>query len=146
VFTYDSSQPYYILLASGSTNDQGLNVHSHAVVSSSRFLGADDTPGSFDNSSCGSTKGCFIANNGNGMTVSYQNKIAIHVISPESIRFELTMKTIATASVYLAVGFSSDNKMGQESVIECSALTGQSLSMKFSYNPTTKNVRIPGEE
>ncbi|KAK6049170.1 hypothetical protein COOONC_13325 [Cooperia oncophora] len=35
---------------------------------------------------------------------------------------------------------------GGDNVIECSALTGAQLSMKFSYNPATKNIRIPGEE
>ncbi|VDO32390.1 unnamed protein product [Heligmosomoides polygyrus] len=58
----------------------------------------------------------------------------------------MSMKTGATSSAYLAVGFSSDDKMGVDNVIECSALTGEPLSMKFSYNPTTKNIRIDGEE
>ncbi|VDM77559.1 unnamed protein product, partial [Strongylus vulgaris] len=35
---------------------------------------------------------------------------------------------------------------GDDNVIECSALTGQSLSMKFSYNTKKNNVRIKGEE
>ncbi|KAK6045082.1 DOMON domain protein [Cooperia oncophora] len=56
------------------------------------------------------------------------------------------MPTKQTSSVYLALGFSSDDKMGLDNVIECSALTGAQLSMKFSYNPATKNIRIPGEE
>ncbi|RCN34880.1 DOMON domain protein [Ancylostoma caninum] len=96
--------------------------------------------GTFNNATCGTKKGCFISSEPNGMAVSYE------VLSPASIRFELTMKTSATSSLYLAVGFSKDDKMGLDNVIECSALTGQALSMKFSYNPALRNARIPGEE
>ncbi|VDO60502.1 unnamed protein product [Haemonchus placei] len=69
-----------------------------------------------------------------------------NVLTTKQIRFELSMPTKQTSSVYLALGFSNDDKMGQDNVIECSALTSAQLSMKFSYNPTTRNIRIPGEE
>ncbi|EPB73029.1 DOMON domain protein [Ancylostoma ceylanicum] len=140
VFTYNPTQKYYLLLASGFTNTEGLNQHKHTFISTPRLLAGDDSAGTFNNATCGTKKGCFVSSESNGMAVSYE------VLSPESIRFELTMKTTATSSLYLAVGFSKDDKMGLDNVIECSALTGQPLSMKFSYNPALKNARIPGEE
>nr|CDJ97351.1 DOMON domain containing protein [Haemonchus contortus] len=132
-------QNYYLLLASGYTGANGLTEHKHTCVSSPRPIidPGNQNSNSFDNSTCGKTKGCFISN---GLSASYE------VLTTKQIRFELSMPTKQTSSVYLALGFSNDDKMGQDNVIECSALTSAQLSMKFSYNPTTRNIRIPGEE
>ncbi|KHJ85367.1 DOMON domain protein [Oesophagostomum dentatum] len=140
VFKYDPTQSYYILLASGFTDTQGLLPHKHTFVSTPRLLDADNSVDGFNNSTCGTTKGCFISKKSNAMAVSYK------ITAPGFMQIQLTMKTAATSSVYLAVGFSLDNSMGNDNVIECSALTGESLSMKFSYNAGKNNVRIKGEE
>ncbi|CAJ0607892.1 unnamed protein product [Cylicocyclus nassatus] len=141
VFTYNSAQAYYLLLASGFTDNSGLTIHKHTYVSTPRLLDESDTPlNSFDTATCGTKKGCFISDQPNAMRASYQ------VLSAQFIRIELSMKTSTITSLYLALGFSFDNQMGNDNVIECSALTGQSLSMKFSYNPNHTNARIKGEE
>ncbi|CAJ0607891.1 unnamed protein product [Cylicocyclus nassatus] len=141
VFTYNPAQAYYLLLASGFTDSNGLTIHKHTYVSTPRLLDESDTPpNSFNTATCGTKKGCFISDQPNAMRASYQ------VLSAQFIRIELSMKTSTITSLYLALGFSFDNQMGNDNVIECSALTGQSLSMKFSYNPSHTNARIKGEE
>ncbi|VDM77091.1 unnamed protein product, partial [Strongylus vulgaris] len=73
VFTYNPSQAYYLLLASGFTNDQGLDIHKHTFVSTPRFLNGDDiSSNNFDYATCGTKKGCFISNKANAMAASYQ--------------------------------------------------------------------------
>ncbi|RCN34878.1 DOMON domain protein [Ancylostoma caninum] len=69
------------------------------------------------------------------------------------MEIEMSVNADSADEVYVAVGFSSDDLMGDESVIECSALQGLPLSLKLSYNvnattdPTTNgeptNWRLP---
>ncbi|WKX95495.1 hypothetical protein Q1695_012169 [Nippostrongylus brasiliensis] len=128
VFRYNPRQQYYLLLASGFTDANGLVVHKHTFVSSSRLLGdlgGNADSGYFDKSTCGVTKGCFTSEDASTMKASYQASFPF-LPCPSRNKY--------------------DNKMGHDNVIECSTIGSSSLSMKFSYNPSTYNARINEEQ
>ncbi|RCN28670.1 hypothetical protein ANCCAN_25587 [Ancylostoma caninum] len=107
----------------------------------------------FNDSACGHTKGCFLPADPecyqgcNGMRFSWL------LIGENLMEIEMSVNADSADEVYVAMGFSSDDLMGDESVIECSALQGLPLSLKLSYNvnattdPTTNgeptNWRLP---
>ncbi|CAI2335757.1 unnamed protein product [Caenorhabditis sp. 36 PRJEB53466] len=152
VFKYDSAANYSIILATGETRTNGtvknLGYH-HTKRSIAPFQQLSDytTPttapapsgsGTFDSSTCGHTKACYQPTDND--VVSYR------VINDSSIEFEFFSTQASSSGVYTALGFSSNGQMSPASVIECSSLGTQPLSMKFSVNSGTTNSRIDGEE
>ncbi|PIO64291.1 DOMON domain protein, partial [Teladorsagia circumcincta] len=143
IFTYKPSQEYFLLLSTGSTTSNELTSPSDAVGSiySTKLAQYEEY---FDASSCGIDKECVLPTECyrgcNGMGFSYK------MMSDSLMRIELF--SVATDNnQYIAVGFSDDDHMGKDYVIECSALTNQKYSLKFSYNDASPaNVRIPDEE
>lgn len=137
-FNYQPDQQYYLLLVSGKTSATGLTHHDFDSTSPPTYL--HNRHIGFNNQECSKSKGCVIPNNCNGMGMSHK------VLSEDKIQFEIFGNVDTRSLVYVAIGFSSDQKMGGESVLECSQI-GSSLSMKFSYNDERpSNVRIEGEE
>ncbi|VDO10332.1 unnamed protein product [Haemonchus placei] len=101
----------------------------------------------FVTSTCGQSKGCFIPSDPecyqgcNGMKYSWLQ------IDRNLMQIELAVDNPDTSEgFYVAVGFSEDDLMGDDSVIECSMLGGGPLSLKLSYNinsttdPSTNGV------
>ncbi|WKX95497.1 hypothetical protein Q1695_012169 [Nippostrongylus brasiliensis] len=168
---------YYLLMANGPTNGAGLLHHVHDVTSatplalqnsnaptiecssissealSMKFSYINNNnvnvripgePENFDANGCGNDKVCVLPTSCyggcNGMGFSYK------MVSSSFMHIEL-FATLSAGNQYIAVGFSNDALMGDDHVIECSALVNESFSLKFSYNNNSpKNVRIPGEQ
>ncbi|ETN85273.1 DOMON domain protein [Necator americanus] len=88
----------------------------------------------FDTGECGRTKGCFLPedlecyNGCSGMRFSWI------LIDEGLMKFEITVDANSSNGIYVAVGFSHDDMMGDDSVIECSSIQGEALSLKLSYN------------
>ncbi|CAD6193965.1 unnamed protein product [Caenorhabditis auriculariae] len=148
VFKYDANQIYYLIIAEGPTAENTLNYHDMKAISSGRRL-ADVNPtpppppadnGSFDGTDCGTKKACFLPDGLAKFGVAYR------LTSPTTMDLEMMLVSPTAQDVYIGLGFSNNGKMPNSDVIECSALSGQELSMKFSYNDNSpKNVRIPDE-
>ncbi|GMT31103.1 hypothetical protein PFISCL1PPCAC_22400, partial [Pristionchus fissidentatus] len=114
----------------------------------------------FDVSSCSHGKGCFLPNDcvPGAATNSCSLAFSFRPIDDNSVEMELygTIESgITVDSFYLAVGFSDDEKMGDEAVTECSRLVNEAApSVKASYNyfhdeakkTGVDNRRIEGEE
>uniref|UniRef100_A0A8R1DW15 Cytochrome b561 domain-containing protein n=1 Tax=Caenorhabditis japonica TaxID=281687 RepID=A0A8R1DW15_CAEJA len=154
VFKYDPAAKYSIILATGATNGTTKTLgyhHTKRSVAPFQLLNDYTTPtdaptdapaptgsGTFDESTCGKSKACY--------SPSDNDVVAYRVISDDSIEFEIFSTQSSSSGVYTALGFSSNGKMSPASVIECSALGSQPLSMKFSSNSGYSNSRIAGEE
>ncbi|VDN19428.1 unnamed protein product [Cylicostephanus goldi] len=142
IFAY-TTNPYVLVLTTGNTDENGL------LPPTSTYTAALAAPlylneANFDNSACNVEKSCVLPDECyrgcNGMGLSYK-------ILPNSMMKVELFSVLTASNQYVAVGFSEDNKMGNDHVIECSALSNQKFSMKFSYNnDVPENVRISGEE
>ncbi|GMT02668.1 hypothetical protein PENTCL1PPCAC_24842, partial [Pristionchus entomophagus] len=116
----------------------------------------------FDISTCGKGKGCFLpdacvpgaADNGCNLAYSYRPlddvTVEMELYATMTLESELTEQ-----SYWVAVAFSDDQNMGDETVTECSLLTSETKpSIKASYNfyddeenkIAANNRRIDGEE
>ncbi|XP_011498802.1 PREDICTED: putative ferric-chelate reductase 1 homolog [Ceratosolen solmsi marchali] len=86
---------------------------------------------------CGATKNCFGTPNA---CVEQKNcAAAVSVlVKGEQYIFEMQSRN----SKYVAVGLSADNKMGDDSVVECINNDNQ-VSLHMSWNDGKKNIRIP---
>ncbi|KAK5967526.1 hypothetical protein GCK32_001895, partial [Trichostrongylus colubriformis] len=167
LFRFDFSQSYYLLMANGPTTDSGLLHHVHDVTSAKPLKPSDVPPSngstnfyvavSFATDSGFQNMSTIECSSLNEETLSmkfsynYDSTTNIRIPGEEVLNdslMRIELFSIATDnSQYIAVGFSDDDHMGNDYVIECSALSKQEYSMKFSYNDATpQNVRIPGEE
>ncbi|CAI5441062.1 unnamed protein product [Caenorhabditis angaria] len=132
VFKWDSTQRYYLLFASGPTDASGLHHHTGDCTSGSQIF-LDQVEPMFDSSQCSKSKACFTPtdcgddNNCNSIQASWK------IVDSEHIEVELTGNVNGTNS-YIALGFSTNGKMGNASVIDCSSFAGNKHSMSFSYN------------
>ncbi|RCN28669.1 DOMON domain protein [Ancylostoma caninum] len=142
IFTY-TAKPYFLILTTGEANETGLLPPVFTEVSTLATPLANNEA-SFDATMCGVDKNCILPEQCyggcNGMGFSYK------ILPNSMMRVEL-FSVLTASNQYIAVGFSDDNKMGNDYVIECSALQNKHYNLKFSYNDDTPaNVRIPGEE
>ncbi|PIC43269.1 hypothetical protein B9Z55_004065 [Caenorhabditis nigoni] len=130
IFKWNKDQGYHLLFAAGFTNANGLTPHWGSCVSILTFLDQLDNIG-FNDAECGVKKGCFQPTDCDGgcdeIASSWQ------VLSPNKLHVELTGK-VATTNKYVAMGFSTNGRMGNNSVIECSSFDNGKFSMTFSYN------------
>ncbi|XP_074645675.1 putative ferric-chelate reductase 1 homolog [Tubulanus polymorphus] len=95
-----------------------------------------------DTSTCGVSKGCFQVPAGCSFTNC--DYLLTYQANGNNIVFELSSKvTSGTTEPYVAVGFSSDTKMGDDSVIGCLyvASSGQ-MNVYQSYNLGHTNIPI----
>ncbi|NP_001360458.1 DOMON domain-containing protein [Caenorhabditis elegans] len=147
VFKFDPSTQYHLLLANGKTTAKGLGYHKDQSSVSRKLRLSESSPG-FDQSECGKTKGCTMPAANSCYNVDGNIGASYQVISDNQIAFEIfgPANTTVNENVYVALGFSDDEKMANISVIECSNLPSETApTMKFSYNPGFKNARIDGE-
>ncbi|XP_063409493.1 putative ferric-chelate reductase 1 homolog [Mytilus trossulus] len=87
-------------------------------------------------SECGATKGCFIDCTGNSC-----NYIVTWRDNGDAVDFELSAKLQDTNNKWIAIGFSSDLKMGDDEVITC-ILFGNNTSVLRSFNDGKGNVPV----
>ncbi|XP_076071252.1 putative ferric-chelate reductase 1 [Mytilus galloprovincialis] len=87
-------------------------------------------------SECGATKGCFIDCTGNSC-----NYIVTWRDNGDAVDFELSTKLQDTNNKWIAIGFSSDLKMGDDEVVSC-ILFGNNTSVLRSFNDGKGNVPV----
>ncbi|XP_060561736.1 putative ferric-chelate reductase 1 [Ruditapes philippinarum] len=84
---------------------------------------------------CGNTKGCFPnCPNGCGYLVTWQT-------SASSIQFTLQVEETGT-SVYVAIGFSNDYRMGEDSVVGC-VMPSSTVSSYYNKDTNTELLSSP---
>lgn len=90
---------------------------------------------------CGKTKGCFFGPDNCNSEVTCKYLLTFREIAGNKIQFEMSGRTEYTArSSYIAVGFSKDKEMGDDSVIACvrDINTGE-INIYASYNEIYRN-------
>ncbi|KAJ8673430.1 hypothetical protein QAD02_004692, partial [Eretmocerus hayati] len=88
---------------------------------------------------CGSTKNCFgIPDN----CVDQRNCMAAAAILVAGERYIFELQTTNTDAKYVAIGLSDDDKMGDDSVVEC-VNNNEQISLHMSWNDGKKNFREP---
>ncbi|CAC5367225.1 unnamed protein product [Mytilus coruscus] len=87
-------------------------------------------------SECGATKGCFIDCTGNSC-----NYIVTWRDNGDAVDFELSTKLQDTNNKWIAIGFSSDLKMGDDEVVACISF-GNNANVLRSYNDGKGNVPV----
>ncbi|XP_074646083.1 putative ferric-chelate reductase 1 homolog [Tubulanus polymorphus] len=95
-----------------------------------------------DTSTCGVSKGCFRVPDGCSFTNC--DYLLTYKANGNDIDFELSSKVISgTTAPYVAIGFSSDAKMGDDSVLAClSMASSNQMKIYQSYNRRYVNVAI----
>ncbi|XP_074641316.1 uncharacterized protein LOC141899062 [Tubulanus polymorphus] len=162
---YNLNTKWYLLLARGKASKDGPLLHSlqsganYPVISEKRINLTATSEGNIfvkpsskskkvsdltvDTSSCGKTKGCFQKpSNCNYTDCEY---LVAYKRSGDYIEFEISAKIPADKNIqepYVSVGFSSDMKMGDDSVINC-LLDNNTISVYQSYNDRNQNIAIP---
>lgn len=86
---------------------------------------------------CGDTRGCFVNCEGNDC----QYVVSWHY-RPEYVDFSITRKVTGGGSKWLAIGFSSDPKMGDDDVLHCLSDSAGHVTVARSYNQGTSNQPI----
>uniref|UniRef100_A0A1I7UF57 DOMON domain-containing protein n=1 Tax=Caenorhabditis tropicalis TaxID=1561998 RepID=A0A1I7UF57_9PELO len=132
IFKWNQSQGYHLMLAAGYSDANGLTQHWGSCVSILTFLDQVDNVG-FNDATCGVTKGCF-------SLPESDVRASWAVSSPTQLHVELT-GTVDTTNKYVAMGFSTNQKMGNTSVVECSSFDGSDYLMTFSYNEVGERYR-----
>jgi len=90
---------------------------------------------------CSSTKGCLFKPKGCTPHINCSYALSYRSDS-QRVYLELLGAVPAAQNSYLAVGFSSDPQMGDDSVTECSSFNGPSFTGRLSYNPGHSNRRV----
>lgn len=86
---------------------------------------------------CGDTRGCFVNCEGNDC----QYVVSWHY-RPEYVDFSITRKVTGGGNKWLAIGFSSDSKMGDDDVLHCISDSAGHVTVARSYNQGTSNQPI----
>lgn len=89
---------------------------------------------------CGDIKGCFGLQDSVCIQDGTCSALVTYAIKGQRYEFEL-WATNTPANSYVAVGFSEDNLMGDDSVTECSLVNGR-VNAYMSYNDGKKNIRL----
>ncbi|XP_065922221.1 putative ferric-chelate reductase 1 isoform X3 [Magallana gigas] len=90
---------------------------------------------------CGDTRGCFVNCEGNDC----QYVVSWHY-RPEYVDFSITRKVTGGGSKWLAIGFSSDPKMGDDDVLHCLSDSAGHVTVARSYNQGTSNQPIANSQ
>lgn len=133
------TESWYLLHAIGPVVTGGY-LSKHTITTSSQnkvdFLTANQPPppsGIDRDPDCGVSKGCQFSCSGDSCTY-----LLTWQVRGDLVRFE--MIEAMSGNNYQAMGFSSDNKMGDDSVMACK-LNGGSVSFELGYN--TGNLYSP---
>ncbi|XP_041371111.1 ferric-chelate reductase 1-like [Gigantopelta aegis] len=153
---FDIDRPWHVLFARGIANpDFSKQYHEFTSVSPLAwtmidYSGSHATPTLSDRSTpatvlgdkfakdseCGVTKGCYHNCDSVGCTfqVTWQ---------PDGVDMRFGLKTIVTSrtNIWMAVGFSADDKMGDDSVNEC-VVVGGTVKVFQSFNNGRQNSRV----
>ncbi|XP_052684226.1 putative ferric-chelate reductase 1 isoform X3 [Crassostrea angulata] len=90
---------------------------------------------------CGDTRGCFVNCEGNDC----QYVVSWHY-RPEYVDFSITRKVTGGGSKWLAIGFSTDPKMGDDDVLHCLSDSAGHVTVARSYNQGTSNQPIANSQ
>uniref|UniRef100_A0A0C9QEG1 CG8399_2 protein n=1 Tax=Fopius arisanus TaxID=64838 RepID=A0A0C9QEG1_9HYME len=90
-------------------------------------------------SGCGTTRTCFGAPNN---CIDTQDCKAVVAISVRGERYIFELQ--GESAKYIAVGLSEDDKMGDDSVVECTETAGK-IYLHHSWNTGHKNERLPSQ-
>lgn len=90
---------------------------------------------------CGDTRGCFVNCAGNDC----QYVVSWHY-RPEYVDFSITRKVTGGGNKWLAIGFSSDSKMGDDDVLHCISDSAGHVTVARSYNQGTSNQPIANSQ
>ncbi|XP_048766031.2 putative ferric-chelate reductase 1 isoform X2 [Ostrea edulis] len=137
---FNLSQPWYLLHAMGSVTGGFVGYHHTRTASITEvdFLTTESaqppvtsttpptTSGISPDPECGSSKGCQFSCNGGACSylITWQKR-------DDLVRFELM--EMSSGSQYQAIAFSSDRKMGDDSVMACKSNSG-AVSFELGYN------------
>ncbi|XP_052800500.1 ferric-chelate reductase 1-like [Mya arenaria] len=150
---FDLNSSYFLLVAHGAANKGTISRHSERpVISQSKidFLSlytGDSSSGTTDgpvgtvtrDKQCGSTLGCFHDCNGGKCSFLLTWK-------DEADDVVLSLTCARPLSGYCAIGLSSDDKMGDDSVIECVSIEDR-VDVYISYNDNTpSNHRLDDQQ
>ncbi|KAL5007508.1 hypothetical protein ScPMuIL_016314 [Solemya velum] len=145
---FDLNTDWYIFHATGLLNPDGSKRHhSFKVVSPALvdFQSMNDLNQARDNvvptnstsssgipsdPECGVSKGCY-HDCTSGATCTY---MITWVDQPDNVDFTVTSSSARDHSSWIAIGFSSDLKMGDDGVVECTADMNGTVNVLQSYN------------
>ncbi|VDN52307.1 unnamed protein product [Dracunculus medinensis] len=100
-------------------------------------------PITIDLSSCGTKKGCLAIPYGCQNNSQLQcSSIFTYQVDGDYLLMELLGLVDDIERSYVAIGFSLDQYMGNDSVTECSVAPGSPLQGRLSYNKGTMNYRV----
>lgn len=90
---------------------------------------------------CGKTKGCFFGPQGCNSEESCKYLLTFREIAGNKIQFEMSGRNdYSGRTSYIAVGFSRDRKMGEDSVISCVRdVNTRKINIYASYNEIYRN-------
>lgn len=90
---------------------------------------------------CGDTRGCFVNCAGNDCqyVVSWHYK-------PEYVDFSITRKVKGGGNKWLAIGFSTNSKMGDDEVLHCISDSAGHVTVARSYNQGTSNQPLANSQ
>ncbi|KAI9553251.1 hypothetical protein GHT06_021147 [Daphnia sinensis] len=89
---------------------------------------------------CGDVKGCFGLQGGTCVQEGSCSAMVTYAVKGQRYEFEL-WATNTPANAYVAVAFSDDNLMGDDSVSECTLVNGR-VNAYMSYNEGKSNTRL----
>ncbi|KAI1715310.1 DOMON domain-containing protein [Ditylenchus destructor] len=99
----------------------------------------------FDVSECGRIKGCLFKPEGCMPHVNCSYAFSYRS-DPSRVYMEILGEVVAESNAFVAVGFSTDALMGNDTVTDCSSFEGTAFQGRLSFNPGKTNRRVPIEE
>ncbi|KAK0394774.1 hypothetical protein QR680_000926 [Steinernema hermaphroditum] len=95
----------------------------------------------FSTSGCGDTKGCVLSPQG-CQASSCLRAFTYSRVNSTVLEMELMARTPYATDGFVAVGFSRDTFMGDDTVTQCASFNGGPYQGSLSYNPGKSNVRL----
>ncbi|TMS34457.1 hypothetical protein L596_002046 [Steinernema carpocapsae] len=95
----------------------------------------------FSTSGCGQTKGCVLSPQG-CQASDCSRAFTYSRVNGSYLEFEIMAKIPYETNGYVAVGFSRDSLMGDDTVTECASFNGAPYQGSLSYNPGQYNRRV----
>ncbi|CAJ0950661.1 unnamed protein product, partial [Mesorhabditis belari] len=109
------------------------------------FIQTSLAQGTFDPSTCGQTKGCLFAPTGCVPSQDCRISFSYQVQNGQTLQMEISGQPPNPQAGFVAVGFSKDNSMGDDSVSACVSNNGQTTGL-LAYTPaksiTVKNSPV----
>ena len=130
---------FNIILASGSVNAGNITQHSTRDKSDSQFKWSDNNQFVTDNkyANCGKTRGCTGFPDG---CVEMKNcSILYQWFGISETQYNMSLEGIADDKTYFAMGLSTDQIMGNDSVVACSSTGG----VQMYWNVVGNSIKLP---